>query len=1190
MVSQLPDLKAILPPEQFWRHKCSIFDSPFAEPLGTSLNAWRNSCTVTLTQQGVDSTLQFCSLLMDLQAMAPTRLECLWDVMTKGKDKGAPQVKGYSHKTYPFPRTTLGTAPVPPVEGLLPFPPHSAIVFLQSLAHDLVTSRTTSSDFAKLCLRLTTLMLKSLNFLSCAGWTDNPVCLNTTPKLSSPQQVSLKHLFTSSFHFLDVDVKPINFPSLRSNLNHMKMGYQGDVVTTRRHLIANKVKPAWPKPGKACLFPIVDFISPELKDDLEDPERCLLPRDQWPDKPPTSRVYASDEEWYQLVKYGSFLGLFGEIPQEKIFRNQFGDLVVNGAMGVDKIKNVNGKEEMYLRFISNFIPINSYLRKLRGDSKLLPCVTQLGLILLENGEFLQLESEDMESCFNLFYLPAAWAGYCAYEKQVPQSAFGGSTHVLTYVYIKAVPMGCTFAVDVMQSMARNYVFKLCGVPSNTELRRDGPMPDGDISLVCLDGFDYIRKTNFSKLLGKGEYKNSEAHDSFVRASHKLGLPLNVAKSLVKAFKGPILGGEIDGTLGRVQYARDKGHKLFATTLALLSESLVTQANMQHWAGIACFAAGFRRPCFSALECIFTFISSTTWNSNPAQEIPLEVVDEMLCFCGLVPLCFTNLRAPIRDKISISDASEQGGGATEATHFLGKLDPKWAAQAEDWQANISEETVWAKDPSGKCQGCNSPKPNWGTMSPCPNKCGASFCSLECLLHHMDCGCDAPNLFLPSFGEGFCGPRAPLTWAVASTGTKVIKPFDKALHPEDDFFTKEGKASLQRFDVEDVAFEHWGPDCKLMSAARGRPILLEDGSRVPGPQAVRSSEFPMGIPSLRSGMRLRVKNSNQMFMHALRRLQWRLENYGFAVVEHPINSWGWQFPLALLLLRTFGVFFTIVWNCCHGGRRKKGTGLLHNCPQLHARLHSDYCPGHRPGELLDYLVTTGPMGNLVFDTEEEAEYPFPLCLGYSQAVQEALKEWSGTTIPAGLSDQSTWMLDMLSHATKRLSDEKVAEVVWPILKNLVATMCPGQEQKHLRLLLQCGDFRGSDVILSNQEVVSEDRQLAPYPAFAWQWESVQSYAWSQTQHINVLEFTAFLNYIRSITRSTRVHSHRLFHVLDSRVCSCIIAKGRSSSRLLNRLCRRFTGFALASDLYVLPLWTISKWNFSDAASRQVPDYAG
>ena len=152
-----------------------------------------------------------------------------------------------------------------------------------------------------------------------------------------------------------------------------------------------------------------------------------------------------------------------------------------------------------------------------------------------------------------------------------------------------------------------------------------------------------------------------------------------------------------------------------------------------------------------------------------------------------------------------------------------------------------------------------------------------------------------------------------------------------------------------------------------------------------------------------------------------------------------------------------------------------------------------------------------------------------------------------------------------------------------------MCPGQEQTHLWLLLRYGDFRGSDVILSSQEVLAEDRQLTPYPAFAWKWESVQSYAWSQPQHINVLEFTALLNYIRSIVKSKRIHSSRLFHILDSRVSSCILAKGRSSSRLLNRLCRRLTGFTLAADIYVLPLWTISKWNYSDAASRHVPEYA-
>ena len=60
-------------------------------------------------------------------------------------------------------------------------------------------------------------------------------------------------------------------------------------------------------------------------------------------------------------------------------------------------------------------------------------------------------------------------------------------------------------------------------------------------------------------------------------------------------------------------------------------------------------------------------------------------------------------------------------------------------------------------------------------------------------------------------------------------------------------------------------------------------------------------------------------------------------------------------------------------------------------------------------------------------------------------------------------------------------------------------------------------------------------------------------------------------------------RFFHVFDSRVCSCVIAKGRSSSRVLNRILRRVASLLLASDAYALPLWTISAWNFSDSGSR-------
>ena len=80
--------------------------------------------------------------------------------------------------------------------------------------------------------------------------------------------------------------------------------------------------------------------------------------------------------------------------------------------------------------------------------------TQLSLVLLSDGEPSSMESGDMESCFNFFYTPDAWAGYFAYEKQVLASAFGGDPDKWIYVHIRAVPMGCTFAFDLRQSVAR----------------------------------------------------------------------------------------------------------------------------------------------------------------------------------------------------------------------------------------------------------------------------------------------------------------------------------------------------------------------------------------------------------------------------------------------------------------------------------------------------------------------------------------------------------------------------------------------------------------------------------------------------------------------------------------------------------------------------------------------------------------
>ena len=75
-----------------------------------------------------------------------------------------------------------------------------------------------------------------------------------------------------------------------------------------------------------------------------------------------------------------------------------------------------------LRFICTLVPIKSYLRKLKGDSNLLPFLPQM---TLERHGVLLTESEDTMSCFNLFKMLDSWAGYFTFEKPVSKSAFGG---------------------------------------------------------------------------------------------------------------------------------------------------------------------------------------------------------------------------------------------------------------------------------------------------------------------------------------------------------------------------------------------------------------------------------------------------------------------------------------------------------------------------------------------------------------------------------------------------------------------------------------------------------------------------------------------------------------------------------------------------------------------------------------------
>ena len=87
-------------------------------------------------------------------------------------------------------------------------------------------------------------------------------------------------------------------------------------------------------------------------------------------------------------------------------------------MGVSKLMRLPDGSTVELQcFISNLVIMNAYFRRLRGDSSLLPPVSRLGLIVLDEGETLENDSEDMESAFILFRMPPVWKSFFAFAKK-----------------------------------------------------------------------------------------------------------------------------------------------------------------------------------------------------------------------------------------------------------------------------------------------------------------------------------------------------------------------------------------------------------------------------------------------------------------------------------------------------------------------------------------------------------------------------------------------------------------------------------------------------------------------------------------------------------------------------------------------------------------------------------------------------
>jgi hypothetical protein len=103
--------------------------------------------------------------------------------------------------------------------------------------------------------------------------------------------------------------------------------------------------------------------------------------------------------------------------------------------------------------------------------------------------------------------------------------------------------------------------------------------------------------------------------------------------------------------------------------------------------------------------------------------------------------------------------------------------------------------------------------------------------------------------------------------------------------------------------------------------------------------------------------------------------------------------------------------------------------------------------------------------------------------------------------------------------------------------------------------------------------------------WRWREILSTRWcGPSRHINVRELQASVVALRWRLRVVHNHRSRFVHLTDSQVCAAVLTKGRSSSRKLRAVLRRWNALCIAGDVYPVVGYIVSEDNPADRPSRR------
>ena len=373
---------------------------------------------------------------------------------------------------------------------------------------------------------------------------------------------------------------PVPALDWEAELNKAKLDYNLEEIKRPEMVTWAQIEPALPPAGKAACVRTLSLAEGWLADCLREPERCLLPPEQWPSSPPPGRVWVEDDsEWHRVCSGAAERGIFTFLRKDEVFHAK-GEPVLNGLFGVPKKSTAaDGPAGGLLRLIVNAIPTNAYQELLAADIRALPYFGQWSGIHLEDEEMVFTMSElDMTAAFYVFELEPAWWGFQALSKPVPGALAARwraelASEELVYPAVKVMMMGWKSACGLMQYFHRRLCFAEtpagASLDTRQEIRRDCPVPTSSGSerasylTVYLDNFTQAELIHWDRLAA--ESKESPEVRAVLEAWGRWGVPSQKSKAVLRSTEHQTLGCRIEGKLGLIGPPRQVLSELLGLT-------------------------------------------------------------------------------------------------------------------------------------------------------------------------------------------------------------------------------------------------------------------------------------------------------------------------------------------------------------------------------------------------------------------------------------------------------------------------------------------------------------------------------------------------------------------------------------------------------------------------------------------------